>query len=101
MYNRRFIAITTLIGSCVASPCKPHSSFGITTIATFSTIEATSTTDTTDSWSAIETTKNVELMTTTTAVDTPTPLATFTLKVSNSVQMDLNGETIKIRDRSP
>ncbi|EKJ69178.1 hypothetical protein FPSE_10643 [Fusarium pseudograminearum CS3096] len=143
MYSRRFIAVATLIGSCVASPCKPHSSFGTTTIATFNTIEATSTTDTTDSWSAIETTtaftdtaavgtyetstwsaeiltfestttvepttttaatettKNVELTTTTTAVDAPTPLTTFTLKVGNSVQMDLNGETIKIRDRDP
>ncbi|KAM0295048.1 hypothetical protein ACHAPM_011109 [Fusarium culmorum] len=136
MYHRRFIAVATLIGRCVASPCKPHSSFGTTTIATFNTIEATSTstTDTTDSWSAIETTTvftdtttfdthetstwSTEILTfestttvepttttaaieTTTAVDAPTPLATFTLKVSNSVQMDLNGETIKIRDRSP
>ncbi|UZP32264.1 hypothetical protein NXS19_000080 [Fusarium pseudograminearum] len=101
MYSRRFITVVTLISSCVASPCKPHSSFGTTTIAMFSTIEATSTTDTTDSWSATETTNNVELTTTTTAVDAPTPLTTFTLKAGNSVQMDLNGETIKIRDRSP
>uniref|UniRef100_A0A4E9EEJ9 Rhodopsin domain-containing protein n=1 Tax=Gibberella zeae TaxID=5518 RepID=A0A4E9EEJ9_GIBZA len=139
MYSCRFIAVATLIGSYVASPCKPHASFSTTTIATFSTIEATLTTDTTDSWNAIETTtvfadtttigtheastwstevltfestttveptintaaiettttveptattettKNVELTTTTTAVDAPTPLATFTLKVSNSV----------------
>ncbi|KAK6721198.1 hypothetical protein SNK04_000092 [Fusarium graminearum] len=139
MYSCRFIAVATLIGSYVASPCKPHASFSTTTIATFSTIEATLTTDTTDYWNAIETTtvfadtttigtheastwstevltfestttveptintaaivttttveptattettKNVELTTTTTAVDAPTPLATFTLKVSNSV----------------
>ncbi|KAF5229954.1 hypothetical protein FAUST_10118 [Fusarium austroamericanum] len=144
MYVRRFLAVATLIGSCVASPCKPHSSVGTTTIAAFSTIEATSiTTDTSDSWSAIETTTvftetttfgaheastwsteiltfkskttiepttttatietttTVEPTTTTTAVDAPTPLTTFTLKAGNSVQMDLNGETIKIRDRSP